>query len=147
MRSVTLAFMTAEPGLRERKKQRTRELIAETAKHLFRERGFDAVTVADVAAAAEVSPGTVFNYFPTKEDLFYGEMQSFEQKLCDAVRDRPLGESVLMAFKRVILGGYERLASNEAAEMIATVARIIRQSPALQASANRPPPQPNAAGA
>jgi hypothetical protein len=76
-----LDVMVAKPGLRERKKQRTRELIAETAKRLFSERGFDAVTVTDVANAAEVSSGTVFNYFPTKEDVFYSEMQSFEEKL------------------------------------------------------------------
>jgi AcrR family transcriptional regulator len=124
--------MVAKPGLRERKKQRTRELIAATAKRLFSERGFDAVTVADVADAAEVSPGTVFNYFSTKEDLFYSEMQSFEERLIEAVRSRAPGESVLKAFRRVFLSGYERLGKDEAAEMIATAARIIRESPALQ---------------
>ena len=61
--------MDAELGLRERKKLRTRQLIAETAMRLFVERGFDAVPVAAVARAAEVSEATVFNYFPTKEDL------------------------------------------------------------------------------
>jgi AcrR family transcriptional regulator len=125
--------MVAKPGLRERKKRRTRELIAETAKRLFSERGFDAVTVAEVANAAEVSPGTVFNYFPTKEDLFYSEMQSFEEKLLEAVRNRAPGESVLKALRRVFLSGYERLANDEAAEMIAKAARIVRASPALQA--------------
>lgn len=125
--------MIAEQGLRERKKQRTRQLISDTAKRLFSERGFDAVTVADVAQAADVSPGTVFNYFPTKEDLFFAEMQSFEEKLIDAVRNRPPGESVLSAFRRVFLGGYGRLANDEAAEMIATAARILRASPTLQA--------------
>ena len=57
------------PGLRERKKQRTRELIAARALELFSERGYHATTVADIAAAAEVSKPTLFRYFPTKEDL------------------------------------------------------------------------------
>lgn len=125
--------MIAEPGLRERKKQRTRQLISDTAKRLFSEHGFDAVTVAEVAQAADVSPGTVFNYFATKEDLFFAEMQSFEERLIDAVRNRPPGESVLSAFRRVFLSGYGRLANDEAAEMIATAARILRASPTLQA--------------
>jgi AcrR family transcriptional regulator len=59
------------PGLRERKKQRTRELIAETARELFVERGFERVTVAEIARSSEVSEKTVFNYFPTKEDLVF----------------------------------------------------------------------------
>ena len=61
--------MEIEPGLRERKKLRTRQLIAETARRMFAERGFDAVPVAAVARAAEVSEATVFNYFPTTATL------------------------------------------------------------------------------
>ena len=60
---------TAEPGLRERKKARTRAVIQQQALRLFREQGFPATTVEQVAAAAEVSPSTVFRYFPTKDDL------------------------------------------------------------------------------
>ena len=75
-----------QPGLRERKKQQTRQLIAETARRLFGERGFERVTVAEIARAAEVSEQTVFNYFPTKEDLVYWRLQSFEDEL---LRDDP----------------------------------------------------------
>ena len=122
--------MGAQPGLRERKKEQTRQAIAETARRLFAERGFDAVTVADVARAADVSQGTVFNYFPTKEDLFYGQMEDFEATLVEAVRDRGRGESVLEAFRRVMLESSGRLASEEVADVIAAAARLIAASPA-----------------
>lgn len=125
--------MRAEPGLRERKKQQTRQLLAETAHRLFAERGFDAVTVAEVARAADVSEGTVFNYFPTKEDLFYGQMETFEEALVEAVRERAPGESVPTAFRRFVLDRSGRLAAEEVAEVIETAARIITASPALQA--------------
>jgi AcrR family transcriptional regulator len=125
--------MAAEPGLRERKKQQTRELIADAARRLFADRGFDAVTVAQVARAANVSEVTVFNYFATKEDLFYGGMQFFEEKLLDAVRERAPGESVLEAFRRPVLEGFKRLAADERARMITTVGKLISASPALEA--------------
>ena len=79
-------------GLRERKKQKTRQLIAETARRLFAERGFERVTVTEIAHEAEVSPATVFNYFPTKEDLVYWRLGAFEAELLAAVRERAAGE-------------------------------------------------------
>src|SRR6266536_5632612 len=102
-----------ELGLRERKKQRTRQLIADTAMRLFRERGFDGVTVAEIARAAEVAEATVFNYFPTKEDLVYGRMEAFEEELLRAVRERAPGESVLAAFGRFALVPRGLLASKD----------------------------------
>jgi AcrR family transcriptional regulator len=120
-------------GLRELKKQRTRLLIADTAQRLFSAKGFDAVTVAEVAEAAEVSEATVFNYFPTKEDLFYGGMDAFEARLVEAVRDRPPGESALDAFRRVVLGGIPRLSEADVAEAMAMAARTIADSRALRA--------------
>jgi AcrR family transcriptional regulator len=120
-------------GLRERKKQQTRQAIGEAAQRLFVERGFDAVTVAEVARAADVSEGTVFNYFPTKEDLFYGQMEVFEAALVDSVRERPAGEPVLTSFRRFVLDGTRRLAADEVADLIAQATRVISASPALQA--------------
>lgn len=124
--------METEIGLRERKKERTRRLIGETAQRLFAERGFDAVTVAEVARAADVSEGTVFNYFPTKEQLFYSGMEAFEAQLVDAVRERSADESVLDAFRRFQLESAKRLAHDETADTVATAARIVGASPALQ---------------
>jgi AcrR family transcriptional regulator len=125
--------VTAEPGLRERKKQQTRQQIAEAALRLFAERGFDAVTVADVARAADVSEGTVFNYFPRKEDLFYAQMESFEAALIDAVRERAPGVSVPEAFARFVIERAHGLAEEARADVIAKAARIVGASPALQA--------------
>jgi AcrR family transcriptional regulator len=122
-----------ELGLRERKKKRTREQIFDAAYRLFRKRGFDAVTVAEIARAADVSEMTVFNYFPTKEELFYGGMQFFEEQLIDAVRNRGRGESALDAFRRRLLEGAGRLADIETLESIRKAAHAISASPALVA--------------
>src|SRR6059058_40801 len=96
---------TQEPalGLRERKKEHTRQLIAETARRLFARRGFEHVTVAEIARVAEVSEQTVFNYFPTKEDLVYWRLGDFEEELIAAIRERSPGESALAAFGRFLL--------------------------------------------
>lgn len=116
-------------GLRECKKMRTRAEIADTAMRLFSERGFDRVTVAEVATAAGVSEKTVFNYFPTKEDLFFDEVPAREAALRDAVRQRMPGESVLAALHRLQAAECARLCSPG----FAGFARIIEESPALQA--------------
>ncbi|UQX04080.1 TetR/AcrR family transcriptional regulator [Streptomyces sp. RerS4] len=80
-------------GLRESKKLRTRRRLAATALELFLERGFDAVSVADVAAAAEVSKPTLFRYFPTKEDLVLDRFADHQDEAARIVRDRPAGRT------------------------------------------------------
>lgn len=115
-------------GLRELKKQRTRDAIASTAFHLFAERGFDRVTVAEVAEAAGVSVKTVFNYFPTKEDVFFDEVPQRRAALIAAVTDRGTGESVPKALRRLQLAQCERMAHPD----FAIFARIIEESPHLQ---------------
>jgi AcrR family transcriptional regulator len=119
-------------SLRERKKERTRRAISNAAHRLFLERGFEAVTVADVAREADVSEGTVFNYFPTKEELFYGRMEAFEAELVAAVRDRAAGQSVLGAFRDFVLEGARGLSEPERADVILQAARLIGDSSALQ---------------
>jgi AcrR family transcriptional regulator len=122
-----------EPGLRERKKQQTRLLIAQTARALFIERGFDAVSVSEVARAADVSEATVYNYFPTKEDLVYYGMEAFEEALLTAVRDRAPGESVLDAFGRFATTPRGFLAARDqaSAQALLEATRMIANSPAL----------------
>ena len=138
--------MSVEPGLRERKKRQTRRLIADTAHRLFTTRGFDAVTVAEVARTAEVSEVTVFNYFPTKEDLFYGGMLFWEtaEDLPGAPPAELNGQTIISAemfrrmakdcsFRRLLLESSKHLAGEERADFIATAAKTIAASPALQA--------------
>src|SRR5215208_2059356 len=114
-------------GLRARKKQQTRELIAE--------RGFERVSIAEIARAADVSTQTVFNYFPTKEDLVYWRLESFQEELLSTIRDREPGESVLTAFGRFMreprgmLGDYDP----EVREQLAALTRMIVASPSLLA--------------
>lgn len=127
--------MSAELGLRERKKQRTHQLIAQTAWRLFAERGFDRVTVAEIAREAEVSEATVFNYFPSKEDLVFNRMEAFEQELLTAIRERAPGESIAVAFGQFALRPRGFLATDDpaATEGMRAAARIITGSPALLA--------------
>ncbi|TXS38086.1 TetR/AcrR family transcriptional regulator [Streptomyces sp. OR43] len=87
-------------GLRERKKRQTRQYLSDVATGLFLERGFDAVTIAEIARAADVSVNTVYNYFPTKEDLFLDRSQGVVERLSRYVRGRDKGESAADAVLR-----------------------------------------------
>jgi AcrR family transcriptional regulator len=116
-------------GLREFKKLHTRQQIADEAMRLFVTRGFEHVTVAEVAAAAGVSEKTVFNYFPTKEDLFFDEVPKREAALVEAISGRDSGESILAALRRMQVAECPRLCT----PAFATFARIIEESTALQA--------------
>ncbi|MFI9360848.1 TetR/AcrR family transcriptional regulator [Kitasatospora sp. NPDC053057] len=95
-------------GLRERKKERTRQAISEAAIALFLEHGFDQVSVADVAAAAEVSKPTLFSYFASKEELVVHRFADHQEQAADVVRGRADGETVLDALRRDFLDGLAR---------------------------------------
>jgi len=95
-------------GLRERKKQETRRTISDIATALFAQRGFDAVTISQVAEAAGVSKMTVTNYFPRKEDLVYDRAESIISGLADAISSRRPGESMLAAVRRSYAEAVER---------------------------------------
>ncbi|WP_406331076.1 TetR/AcrR family transcriptional regulator [Streptomyces sp. NBC_00203] len=97
-----------EMGLRERKKQRRYQAVSETAIGLFLEKGFDAVSVAEVAAAAEISKPTLFRYFPAKEDLVLYRIGDHEDEAARVVADRAEGESVIGALRAHFLDGLRR---------------------------------------
>src|SRR6202051_2223596 len=91
------------PGLRELKKGRTRQLIADTAARLFAERGYEQVLVSEVAREAEVALQTVYNYFPTKEQLVTDRDRQIQDRLCDLIRARPLGITPAAAIRDYVL--------------------------------------------
>ncbi len=91
--------MSEQPGLRERKKQQKRETIQRVATRLFAERGFHGTTVADIAAAAEVAPSTVFAYFPTKEDIVFASWEPFQSSFQQRLANRPTGETAIEALR------------------------------------------------
>ncbi|MFF0271767.1 MULTISPECIES: TetR family transcriptional regulator [unclassified Streptomyces] len=97
------------PGLRERKKERTRRALSDAAVALFLERGFDAVSVAEVAAAAEVSKPTLFRYFPAKEDLVLHRFADHEDESARVVAaGRAAGTAPLDALYAHLLDGLDR---------------------------------------
>jgi AcrR family transcriptional regulator len=127
--------VTVELGLRERKKLRTHQLIADTARRLFLERGFERVTVAEIARTADVSEATVFNYFRTKEDLVFSGVEAFEAELLDSVQHREEGESALAAFARFILQPRGFLAERDDARAadLMNMTRLVARTPDLLA--------------
>jgi AcrR family transcriptional regulator len=116
-------------GLRETKKLQTRQAIAAAGMRLFVTRGFDHVTVGEIAREAGVSDKTVFNYFPTKEDVFFDEVPQRLQALVQAVRERGPGKSLVAAIHDLQAAQCRRFASPEFVHF----ARVIDESQALQA--------------
>ena len=100
-------------GLRERKKQRTREQIIEAAMGLFAERGYQATTIADIATAADVAPRTFFSYFPSKEAVVFHTVDRDLDGLASALRDRLPDETAFDALRRWIDGMYDNWTAEE----------------------------------
>jgi AcrR family transcriptional regulator len=118
-------------GLRARKKRAAREAIAAAARRLFAERGFDAVTVAEVAAAADVSEKTVFNHFATKEDLAFAGREQGVMRLVTDIAERPPGASVLDVFRALTNTVIDDFVAGGDEDLLA-VAKIVRGSRSLQ---------------
>jgi AcrR family transcriptional regulator len=118
-------------GLRERKKAKTRALIQEHAMRLFREQGYDATSVEEIAEAAEVSPSTVFRYFPTKPDLvIYDDL---DERMIEAFRAQPPELNALQALRASFRSGFGALAGQEMALQLERE-RLLRSVPELQSA-------------
>ncbi|WP_409329724.1 TetR/AcrR family transcriptional regulator [Trujillonella humicola] len=120
------------PGLRERRRQQTRARIVDAATELFAERGFDAVSVVEIAQRAGVVEKTVFNHFPVKEGLVFEADPPMRAALLDAVRRRPAGEAAATAAGSFVVAAMAGLGSDEAARGVAAMAAVVRGSRTLQ---------------
>ena len=132
--------MAETTGRRERKKEQTRRVIAEAAMHLFMERGFETVTIAEIAEAADVSVNTVFNHFPTKEDLFFGAHETMETAITRLASSRQPNEAVARSSGVRLTESLEQLAQEGPGSRAdhaywAGLRQILRNSQALQVRA------------
>lgn len=128
--------MATDPtGLRARKKAKTRLAIADIATGLFIARGFDHVTVAEVAAASEVSLATIFNYFETKEDLFFDREADLIAAMCRVVSERSAGEAIVPAFHRAFRAAIDTVLPGLIERDVARFVATIEASSALLARA------------
>ena len=123
----------ATGGRRERRKAQTRAEVRTTAQRLFAERGFDAVTIADVAAAADVAVQTVFNHFETKEALFFDGRTPWVEGVVAAVAERPPGTSALTALREYLTADLQGLLDQEARPENRHYVVALDTSPSLQA--------------
>ena len=116
----------ATTGLRERKKQQTREALARAGIELFVERGYDATTLAEIAEAAGVSTRTIFAYFPSKEDILFCTMGTMREALATALADRPAGTDALAALREFILSS-----AHEKTELDYKLGQVVAADPTL----------------
>ncbi|MFE9558507.1 TetR/AcrR family transcriptional regulator [Streptomyces sp. NPDC006692] len=121
-------------GLRERKKRETRQRISDLATGLFLERGFEAVTIAEIAEVADVSVNTVYNYFPAKEDLFLDRGKGVVDRLARWVRGRDAGESAAEAVLRELRAEVEAVSPRVGLmDGYSRFMAVINESPTLRA--------------
>ncbi|MEU4349999.1 TetR family transcriptional regulator [Streptomyces sp. NPDC023838] len=122
--------MQPQLGLRERKKLKTRVAIRRATYRLIAEQGYDATTVEQIAEAAEVSPSTVFRYFPTKEDIVLTD--EFDPFIVAELRARPADEPLLESLRQVMVKA-TRLTLEHAPEETIQRTTLLVQVPALRA--------------
>jgi AcrR family transcriptional regulator len=117
-------------GLRERKKQKTREAIQREAMRLFQEQGYDGTTIEQIAEAVEISPSTFFNYFPTKEDVVFYD--PYDPLVISTLLARPSDEPLSVAIRRTINEGLAGIFERDR-EIILTRSKLVLEVPALRA--------------
>ncbi len=118
-------------GLRERKKQQTREAIVTAALRLFDERGYEATTLADIAAAADIAPRTFFGYFRSKDDVLFGDFEPLAESLTARLRERQAGEDAMDALRAWLGMLVETLDFDDEQELLRR--RVLQSNPALTA--------------
>jgi AcrR family transcriptional regulator len=121
-------------GLRERKKAHTREAIIDAAVELFERNGFDATTVEDIAAAADVSPRTFFRYFDSKLDVVMADKQADQQQLDALIEARPAAEGPIEAVRHVLRGELGRVLADDRGLLMRQY-RLVMTTPSLRALA------------
>src|SRR5262245_23592992 len=122
--------MSSSPGLRERKKLKTRRTIQDVALRLFAEQGYDATTVEQIAAAAEVSPSTFFRYYPTKEDVLIED--DYDPMLYEALVTQPSELSPVQALRSAFASVTELIPAEEQESLLSRV-RLALSIPAVRA--------------
>ncbi|GAA0568186.1 TetR/AcrR family transcriptional regulator [Streptomyces mordarskii] len=134
--TIGYAHVMTEPpvGRRERKKAATRQAIADAALQLFLERGYDQVSIRDIADAADVSTTTVFKHFTGKEALVFDQEQGRESQLIAAVRQRAAGQSILDALRQHVLDSWLPITAHP---RMAEFTNLVDSTPALRAYAER----------
>jgi AcrR family transcriptional regulator len=120
-------------GRRDRRKRLTRAAISECGWELFEARGFDAVTVAEIAEAADVAVGTVFNYFPSKEAILFDQAGDLVDGMVALVRERGPEQGVVAAFREWHEGAMAFLTAPEAGARTKRFLQIVADSPTLRA--------------
>ncbi|WP_204165928.1 TetR family transcriptional regulator [Streptomyces sp. NEAU-S7GS2] len=127
--SATTPPGTPKVGLRERKKIQTRQAIRRAAYRLFEEQGYDATPIDQIAEAADVSPSTVFRYFPTKEDIVLTD--EYDTVLEAGLRARPGDEPMVESMRRVTVEALREIAAADRGELVQRI-RLIREVPAIR---------------
>ncbi|GAA3500267.1 TetR family transcriptional regulator [Streptomyces prasinosporus] len=134
----TVVAAVPRAGLRERKKQRTRDALVRAALELFATRGYEGTTVDDIAAAVDVSQRTFFRYFASKEEVAFFVPRLAESHVVEAVRGRPPGEAPLETLRRAVLDSWDDIHTTVERlvplDLHLRVYRVIESTPALLAA-------------